>query len=202
MNARSRAILICSLSAIASVLCPLSGAAQPAYSVIDLGKAPEPVIPEPYNFSNDSSVEFMAGNPSGQTIISRFVLVDGDVGATQKSFFWEPGLSAPLRIGSNFDGVIAAAISRNGFVVGTINSESPFVWSKTAGQVNLEHGASDFLLALAVNSSAIVVGVNRNLAPHRAVIWYQNRQLVYLERSRHCRQRTVGRIRARTNDQR
>jgi len=52
MNTRLRTILPCSLSVFASVVFPMTGAAQPAYSVIDLGKAPEPVLPEPYNQSS------------------------------------------------------------------------------------------------------------------------------------------------------
>ena len=41
----NRTMLVCSLILCASVLLPLTGNAQPAYSVIDLGRAPEPVVP-------------------------------------------------------------------------------------------------------------------------------------------------------------
>src|SRR5690349_20207216 len=124
MKAHLRTILICSLSVVASLLSPLNGAAQPAYSVIDLGKGPEPEVPEPYNFAGTFCVDFMAGNPSGQILISRFIT--GNIGA----FFWEPGLSAPIRIGVSDDTVYAAGISSNGYVVGTNSGgfPTPYIW--------------------------------------------------------------------------
>jgi hypothetical protein len=176
MNACFRAILICSLSVFASVLTPLNGAAQPVYSVMDLGKAPEPVIPEPYNFSNGGGIEFMAGNPSGQIIISRFI--PGNIGA----FFWEPGLTAPIRIGISDDSVNAAGISGNGYVVGTNSGgfQTPYIWSRATGRVVLQ-GGIDNLYPLAVNTSALVVGFDSGTSPQRAVLWNQERERIYLD---------------------
>jgi hypothetical protein len=149
--------------------------AQPVYSILDLGPAPEPDVPEPYNATSPFTVDFMAGNGSGQTIISRFI--PGNIGA----FFWEPGLAAPLRIGSSADTVYAAALSSNGYVVGTSNGgvATPYVWSQTTGRVTLE--GFDTLYPLAVNSSAIVVGFDAATAVPRAVMWNENRARVYLD---------------------
>jgi hypothetical protein len=178
MNARARAILICALSVLASILSTLTAAAQPTYTVVDLGIAPEPVLPEPYNrLTSGLPVDFIVGNPSGQVIISR--TVPPTQGASQKSFFWEPRLSAPLQIGHDQDTVIVAAISGNGFVAGTANG-SPFVWSKSTGQVSLQSGFSATLYALAVNDSGTVVGINASQHPPRAVIWAPNRPPVFL----------------------
>jgi len=175
MNTRFSTIFIGALWACASVLFPVRGGAQPVYSIVDLGRAPEPDVPEPYNFAGGFSVDFMAGNPSGQTLISRFIT--GNIGA----FFWEPGLSAPIRIGVSADTVYAAGISSNGFVVGTNSGgfPTPYIWSRATGRVTLQ--GIDTLYPLAVNSSGLVVGFDAQGAPTRAVLWNQQRERVYLD---------------------
>src|SRR4051812_41603712 len=170
MKSASRTILICLLSVCASVLGPRSVAAQPAYSVIDLGKAPEPGKPAPYAAVDD----FMMGNPSGQTIMSRFI--PGSIAA----FFWEPGLNAPIPLGSEFESVRAVGISGNGYVIGTVNGAHPFIWSRTSS-VSLQPSGDEFAWPLAVNASAVVVGYEYSAKPNRAVVWYPERARVYLD---------------------
>jgi hypothetical protein len=166
MNARPRTILICSVSLLMALLVfPLTVAAQSAYSVIDLGTAPEPVVPEPYNRNADAGVEFMTANPSGQTIISRFIT--GNIGA----FFWEPGLTTPIRIGSQFDSYIVAAISSNGYFVGIVNGGHPFVMSSKTSRESLLPIGDENAWPLAVNASAVVVGFEYGSKPTRAVVW-------------------------------
>jgi hypothetical protein len=179
MNTPSRAILICSLAVFATVLYPLTGAAQPAYSVRDLGNAPEPIVPEPYNVSN-AAVEFVAANPSGQTILNRFI--PGNSGANLKAFYWEPRRKgAPVLIGNTLHSIFAAAISSNGYVAGTDDGH-PYYWSNTTNLVYLQAPPPVSLyFPLAVNASTIVVGVDTNVEPHRAILWNKDGQLIYLD---------------------
>ena len=178
MNPISRTLTIGALSLFASLLLPLTGVAQPAYSVVDLGKAPEPIVPEPYNASNHD-VEFIAANPSSQTIINRFI--PGNTGANLKAFFWEPGLDAPVLIGNTLHGVFAAAISSNGYVTGTDDGH-PYYWSNRTNLVYLQAPPPVSLyFPLAVNASTIVVGVDTNIEPHRAILWNKDGQLLYLD---------------------
>src|SRR4029079_16697182 len=126
--------------------------AQPAYSVLDLGPAPDPVLPPtPYSCTPQCQ-EHTLMNASGQLVISRQL-------RSFDSYFWEPGLAAPILIDSRLeDEVRAVAISSNGLVVGTSDGgfATPFIWSRSRRRHSL--CCADSWYPLGVNSSGVVVG--------------------------------------------
>jgi hypothetical protein len=169
--ARHSTLVCCAAAAVATILLGRPAAAQTAYTVLDLGRAPEPPMP-PAPYSCSPCVDQMLMNAKGQLVISRRL-------QGFSIYYWEPGMSAAMLMGRADDTNRAVAISSNGYFVGTSDGGAavPFLWSKAAGFKPL--CCADTWYPLGVNASGVVVGT-RLFGEYRAVVW-TSRDPTYLD---------------------
>jgi hypothetical protein len=147
---------------VATLAISASAAAQPTYTVKDLGPAPDPSTPT-------SAV--LLSNGSGQVVMRQPFAGPG----ARNAFFWEPGLPAPVLAGARVDDTQNVfAISSNGFVAGLNDGgfATPYRWSRS-GRYEALAGV-DTYYPLAVNASGVVVGTQL-FGTFRAVVWYAPR---------------------------